>query len=160
MLPYKVSKTQLYLQDKDVDLDELTELYDASVFQIETLPIRSYEKDFLVQMDLSIEMNLDQKTLARAGYTTLDVLSDVGGIQSIIMSFMGILLGIINYNHFENYMASRLYKAQRSAEGDAKEIQPTLFLNTFEWLHDLVPSFLKCRRCNKTRKMREMELAR
>ena len=111
-------------------------------------------------MDLSIEMNLDQKTLARAGYTTLDVLSDVGGIQSICMSFMGILLGILIYNHFENYMASRIYKVQRSDAGEVSGIQPTLFLNVFEWLYDFVPRFLKCGKCNKTRKMREMEMAR
>ena len=63
-----------------MDLDDITEIYDDSVFQIEPLPVRSYEKDYFVQMDISIEMNLDQTTLARTGYTTLDVLSDVGGI--------------------------------------------------------------------------------
>lgn len=59
MLPYKISKTQIFLQDKDIDLDDLTEIYDSSIFQVEALPVRSYEKDYIVQMDISIEMNLD-----------------------------------------------------------------------------------------------------
>ena len=41
------------------------------------MPIRSYEKDYVVQMFITIEMNFDQVTIARTGYTTLDVLSDV-----------------------------------------------------------------------------------
>lgn len=109
VLPFKVSKTQLFLQDYDIDLDDLTEIYDSSVFEIEPLPVRSYEKDYIVQMDISIEMNLDLQTLARTGYTVLDVLSDVGGIQSLLMSALGLLLGVLNYNNFDNYMASRLY---------------------------------------------------
>ena len=31
-------------------------------------------------MDITFEMNLDKVTMARTGYTFLDVLSDVGGI--------------------------------------------------------------------------------
>ena len=159
MLPFRVSKTQLYLQDKDVDLDDLTELFNNSIFEIESLPIRSYEKDYLVQMEISLEMNLDQKTLARTGYNVLDVLSDVGGIQGILMSGFGIILSIFNYNNFENYLASRIYIVQRSATGNVSEIKPTRFLNFYEWLYDLIPRFLRCNCCNKTKKMQEMEIA-
>ena len=105
-----MSKTQLYLQDLDIDLDDLTQIHDTSAFTMEALPLRSQEKDYSVQMDISIEMNLDQITIARSVYTTLDVLSDIGGIQGILMSGMGMLLGIWNYQNFDNYMASRLYK--------------------------------------------------
>ena len=55
-------------------------------------------------MQIAVEMNLDHATLARTSYTILDVLSDVGGIQSIVMSAMGLVIAIWNYNHFENYM--------------------------------------------------------
>ena len=63
MLPYQVSKSQVFLQDYSIDLDKLTEIYDDSIFNIEPLPIRSYEKDYDVQMDISIEMSLDLKIL-------------------------------------------------------------------------------------------------
>ena len=94
----------------DVDLDALTEIEDNSIFQIEPLPIRSYEKDYCVQMDITIEMNMDKQTMTRSVYNAFDVLSDVGGIQGIIMSGIGLFIGIWNYNNFDNYMASQLYK--------------------------------------------------
>ena len=57
-IPFKISSTQLYLQDEAINLDELTELDDASVFKLDIQPLRSYEKDYNVQMDFTIEMNL------------------------------------------------------------------------------------------------------
>ena len=65
-------------------------------------------------MDITFEMNLDKVTMARTGYTFLDVLSDVGGIQGMFLSFFGSVLCILNYNHFDNYLASRLYKIKGS----------------------------------------------
>ena len=94
----------------DLDLDDLTEIENNSIFEIESMPVRSYEKDYLVQMEITVEMNLDKKTMARSVYNTLDVLSDVGGIQGIVMSIIGLFLGIWNYNNFDNFMASQLYK--------------------------------------------------
>ena len=44
------------------------------------MPKRSYEKDDNVQMDITIEMNLDYVTQIRTRYTILDVLADVGGM--------------------------------------------------------------------------------
>ena len=51
---------QLFLQDEAVNLDELTEYEDGSIFKLEGQPLLSYEKDYDAQMDLTIEMNLDQ----------------------------------------------------------------------------------------------------
>lgn len=132
---------------------------------------RSYEKDYLVQMDISVEMNLDHVTLARTGYTTLDVLSDVGGIQSILMSAMAMLLSVWNYNHFDNYMASRLYQVERASPPDSssrktttraeyRQMEPWRFLNICEWLYDHLPSCFKSKRCRKMQRMREFQKAR
>ena len=59
--------------------------------------MRSYEKDYVAQMDVTIEMNLDMQTMQRQGYTILDVLSDVGGIQGLLFSFVAVILSIANY---------------------------------------------------------------
>lgn len=91
-------------------MDDLTELDDDSLFRLKPLPLRPYEKDFDVQMDITIEMDLTLNILARSGYTVLDLLSDIGGMQSILISTFAILLGILNYNHFDTYLASRLFK--------------------------------------------------
>ena len=40
----------------------------------------------------------------------LDWISDVGGIQGILISVMAMLISFWNYNQFENHMVSRLYK--------------------------------------------------
>ena len=78
--PFKVLTTQLYLQDMFINLDDLTELQDESIFKLEMLPLKPYEKDYNVQMDITVEMNLNQVIIARDGYTYLDFLSDIGGM--------------------------------------------------------------------------------
>lgn len=70
------------------------------------MPARTYEKERNVQMDIQIEMNRDLIYVQRTGYTILEMLSDVGGVQAIVMSFMAFLVGICNYKHFDTYMAS------------------------------------------------------
>ena len=124
---------------------------------MDTLPTRSQEKDYSVQMELTVEMNLDRTTIARTGYTSLDVLSDIGGIQSILVSAMGIFLGIWNYRHFDNYMTSRLFRVQRRSgtssdmNADASgKVRLVHLLNFYEWLYDLVPGCMRCKRCRKT----------
>ena len=79
-LPFKISTTRLLLQDEIINLDQLTELDDESVFTLERLPTKSYEKDFDVQLDITIEMNLDQVVVSREGYTLLDLFADTGGM--------------------------------------------------------------------------------
>ena len=77
-----------------------------------------YEKDKFVQMDVTIEMNLDLGLIYRTGYNILDVLSDLGGMQSMIVTTFSVLLGIWNYKNFDNYMASRLFKIQKSNKNE------------------------------------------
>jgi len=50
------------------------------MFNLEQSPVRSFEKNLIMQMEIGIELSMDHTTIARTGYTTLDVLSDVGGI--------------------------------------------------------------------------------
>ena len=97
-MPFKITTTQLYLQDEIIALDEITELEDASVFKLEMLPLRSYEKDYDVQLDITIEMNLDQSVISREGYTSLDLISDIGGMQGLLFSLFGFLIAAWNYN--------------------------------------------------------------
>ena len=55
-------------------------------------------------------MSLDQTLIERDGYTILDILSDVGGLQGLLISMIYYALGILNFNYLENYLASKLYK--------------------------------------------------
>ena len=58
-IPFQVSTTELFLQDfKSINLDDITELSDSSIFKLEQKPVMPYEKDDIVQMDITVEMNL------------------------------------------------------------------------------------------------------
>ena len=87
------------MNDLDIDLDDFTET-EAEIFKIDALPTISYESDYVVQMDIRVEMSRDQELILRTTYTILDVLADVGGIQSIFQSTVILFLGIWNYSHF------------------------------------------------------------
>jgi hypothetical protein len=65
-------------------------------------------------MDITFEMNLDQKVIACAGYTILDYISDIGGMQGMVISFMTWLIAIWNFNMFDNHMVTRLYKMEKA----------------------------------------------
>lgn len=64
-------------------------------------------------MDLTIEYNLNQTIIARDGYTYFDILSDIGGMQSILISFIVIFISIWNYNMLDNFLVTRLYKVNK-----------------------------------------------
>ena len=115
-MPYKISQTHLYLQDEAINLDDLTELEDGTIFTLEESPIRSYEKDKFVQMDITVEMNLDEFVIARDGYTFLDYLSDIGGMQGLLISGVAYFLAFWNHNYFDNYMVTRLFKIEKKNE--------------------------------------------
>ncbi len=95
-----------------LDLDSLTEVENDSLFALERFPDRSYEKDYHAQFDLIIEMNSSTIEYKRQGYNFLDLISDIGGMQSLLFSVFAVLAGVWNYNMFDNYMVSRLYKLE------------------------------------------------
>ena len=67
-------------------------------------------------MDIRIEVDRDYLTIERSKYKILDVLSGIGGILSVFMSGLSMFIGIWNYNNFDNYMVSHLYKTCSSEQ--------------------------------------------
>ena len=43
-------------------------------------------------------------------------MSDIGGLQGILLSFSMVLLVPLNHNNFDSYLASRLYKIQDNSD--------------------------------------------
>ena len=64
--------------------------------------------------DITIEMNLNQKVIARDGYTILDYISDIGGMQGMLISLIAWFVTIWNYNMFDNHMVTRLFKIEKT----------------------------------------------
>ena len=131
--------TQLELQDLALNLDSITQLEDSSVFKLEPLFPRSAEIEgpYLVAQ-VSFEMNLDVVRIARDGYTVIDMLSDIGGMEAIIISGITIFLSFWNYKHFDSYMASNLYKLA-GGDGNDSYFQIPKFTNIKLYFIDLLP---------------------
>lgn len=55
-------------------------------------------------------MNMDLGLIERTGYTVLDILSDVGGLQGILISGISLIISALNYNYLDNYLVSNLFK--------------------------------------------------
>ena len=60
-------------------------------------------------------MSMDQTLIERSGYTVLDVLSDVGGLQGILISGMSLILSLLNHKFLDNYLISKLFQFEASA---------------------------------------------
>ena len=69
-------------------------------------------------MEVSIEMNLDLATIKRSYYSLLDCLSDVGGLMSVVLESVAVVLMILNYQHLENYMTVNLFKLETKFKTD------------------------------------------
>ena len=141
-LPFRISKTHLELQDYHIDLDSLTKHESETPFKLEQHGSETYEKETDVMMDITIEMNKDLKRVLRQSYSLIDLLSDIGGVQSIFFSSFAIVLSVLNYQHFDTHIASQLFKIQKLGlgskyAGELEMFSPSLTGNTKEFFQDL-----------------------
>ena len=126
------------------NFDTITELEDSSIFKLDMLQARANEYNGPGEvLSLSFEMNLDLLFVSRDGYTAIDALSDIGGIESIIISGITIFLSVWNYKHFDKYMASHLYKFKGGDTPD-KYFEVSKISNIKFYCLDLLPSKCVC----------------
>ena len=162
--PFALNKQLLLLQDKLFNFDDYTELENEDVFRFNELPSQSYEKygeqDLPVQMNLTFERDMNLVVVVRDGYTVLDWISDIGGIQGILISAIAIMIGYWNYNYFDNNMVEQLYKIQRDKsagqnrkprEGkqDGDVMTVSLCGGLRDAFCDLIPAFMQCCRSGR-----------
>ena len=88
-------------------------------------------------------MSLNLRILAREGYTVLDRLSDVGGIEAILIMAISIFLSFWNYKYFDSYMVSHLYKP-----AEQEFFTPTKYSNIKLFCMDSLPKRMLCCRNN------------
>ena len=122
---------------------------------------------------MTIEMNMNLKMIQRNSYSILDLLSDIGGMLGMLISGINFLLIFWNYNYFENYLVTRLFKLQR-IDLERKEINkrpyfarssfmvPRRCYNPKEFCRDLLPNAIlsRCKCCQADRLERGFEKAR
>lgn len=99
-------------------------------------------------MNFSIEMNLDLKLISRSGYTSLDLISDIGGIQGILLSVFGVVLGVLNYNMLDNHLVTKLFKRLKKPNTNSNEVydfKVSPCQNIKEYLHSICKGI--CKKC-------------
>ena len=102
-------------------------------------------------------MNLDLTVIQREGYTLLDLLSDVGGLQGILISAFSLLLGCWNHNYMESYIASKVYKVVSDGDDELANLEIPNGANIKECCIDrFLPSKLTRVCCKLKRKEIEM----
>ena len=57
-------------------------------------------------------MDLNQVIIARNGYTVLDFFSDIGGIQSILITGSAFVVYAWTFNSLDDYMVTKLYRVK------------------------------------------------
>ena len=109
-------------------------------------------------MDLMLEVSLDRNIVLRENYNVLDFLGDIGGVQALLISLVQFMLVFINYGHFDQFMASKLYKIKKPADEDEKIKQyfkrsnfftPLKCRNFRNYMIDSLPDRLQC--CKESR---------
>ena len=90
------------------------------LFKINQLVPLPYEDNDNVWISVTIEMDLNVMHYERKVYTIFDMLSDVGGLSGILTTIFWVLSAIWNYQAFDNFMVSRLFKMRKPSE----EIDP------------------------------------
>ena len=89
-----------------VNLDELTELQDPSIFRFVREPSQPEERIPSLIVLISFEMDLNLYNVERSGYNILDLLSNIGGILGMLISIANVFNHIFNYNNFDDFLVA------------------------------------------------------
>lgn len=103
---------------------------------------------------MTLELSLDLLVVERNSYTLLDLLSDVGGIASILTSAITLFLSITNYRYFDSYMVSHLYQPTDPA---SSQFEPKQLSNVKLFCMDQLPAAIRC--CRRSPKQAAIEEA-
>ena len=85
---------------------------DDKLFNLKQLTQIPHEHYDNIWNGISVEMELDLAIIERSRYTFLDLLSDVGGLFSIVSSIFRGLMTIWNHNAYDYFLISKLFKIQ------------------------------------------------
>ena len=68
-----------------------------------------YEFSDSTWISVTIERSLDMMRFERSVYTMFEVVSDIGGFNSMLFLGFGLISALWNYNNFDNFMVFRLF---------------------------------------------------
>ena len=94
-------------------LDTITLIMMEDLFRLQKQELLPYERPDNTWVSVTIEMDLNVTHYERKVYTVFDMLSDVGGLMGIFITAFTVLASLWNFNAFDNYMVSRLFKIKK-----------------------------------------------
>ena len=97
-------------------LDEVTLTDLDDLFTVKKYDVLPFEMPDKFWVSVTFEMDLNVWHIERKLYTVFDMLSDVGGLLGILTSIVAVISAIWNYQAFDNFMVSRLFKIKRPKE--------------------------------------------
>ena len=153
--------TELYLQDDDkIMLDDFTLVPHKDLFKLNKAELLPYERVDNIWMSITIEMDTGLMTYSRVVYTLFDLLSDIGGLSGILISFFLMIVTAWNHNKFDNMLVSRLFKIKRRDKGadEAETISNSCMPNCTDWILSFFPDCCIC--CKRARREVAMQKAR
>ena len=92
-----------------MQLGQFTET-EGQIFSIVPNTVRPYEYFDNVHFAIAYEFDLNLYRLDREAYNKLDWLGDIGGLKEALSIVFAFLFGIFNYNKFDDYLVSNLYR--------------------------------------------------
>ena len=140
-----MENTHLELQDYDsVMLDEITRIDIDNLFKLKRQEVMPYEKIDSTWISVTIERNLNIWHYERSVYTMLELISDVGGFSSALIVVLALTSKLWNFNNFDNFMVSRLFKIRKTKE-EIEEYPEEEFFNQSDFIHiGNFPYFKEC----------------
>lgn len=94
-------------------LGDITRGVRDDLFRINSLTKMPYEFTDNVWVSVTFEMSFDVIAFEREVYTSLAFLSDVGGLSGMLMTICHFFMVLWNYQSFDNYMVSRLFRVKK-----------------------------------------------
>ena len=116
---FEITRAEAELQDLYLDFDSLTAyevqtLYDIKQGQSRIVGLAS--EGSWSPMMFSFQMSLSKQILKRSHYSMLDFLSDIGGMQGLLLVSFGFLNAILNSQNSEELLIAKLFKFREENE--------------------------------------------
>ena len=110
-------------------------------------------------MIISFELDPDRTVVQRNIYTILDLLSNIGGFTSILISALSFLIALWNYKNYEYHFLTHFFKKKALKTAANKKFNahvnnnenfvPKNICNIQEYLLDLIPCLNKVKCCRR-----------
>ena len=105
-----LQRQEVESQHRSVDLDDITAFEKENLMEWRRggliYSATNMNFDYLVR----IELDLNLRRFERTYYNVIDLLGDIGGVQSILTSFAAIVILILKHDRVSNFIAASLFK--------------------------------------------------